>query len=146
MNYEITLPIHEDLGGYKSILYLESSDARACRESLECMATYFRREFKYDYLQYKSTEHHEGFTGVLFLEKAMDLVQDIDHHPNRVIGGAGFWKKPNGYVLDWVWFHPFARNRGNLRKHWPELTNKFGKFEVTPPISAQMGRFLEKNA
>jgi hypothetical protein len=146
MDYEITLPIHDDLGGYKSILYLESSDARACRESLESMATYFKREFRFDHLQYASAEHHEDFTGVLFLEPDRDLAQNIDDRPNRVIGGAGFLKNPNGYVLDWVWFHPFARNRGNLRKHWPELKIKFGKFAVTTPISAQMQRCLEKNA
>lgn len=145
MDYEITLPIHEDLGGFKSILYLESKDLRSCRDSLELMAIYFKREFKYDYLQYESADHANDFTGVLFFERAMDLVKDIDHYPNRVIGGAGFWNKADGHVLDWVWLHPFSRNRGNLRKHWPELKNKFGNFELTPPISAQMGKFLEKN-
>ncbi|WP_414923415.1 hypothetical protein [Pseudomonas sp. IT-P294] len=146
MNYEIPLPTHDDLGGFKNILHLKLTDPRSHRDSLELMATYFKREFKYDHLQYETSEHTAGFTGILFLERAMDLVEDFDHYPNRVIGGAGFWKKTNGYILDWVWLHPFFRNRGNLKKHWPELRNKFGDFDVSPPVSSQMGKFLERNA
>ncbi|MBD1388643.1 hypothetical protein IC617_04305 [Neiella sp. HB171785] len=146
MKYEITLPIHEDLGGYKSLSYVDPESSKSCRDSLELMATYFRRECKYDHLQYESSCHHQKFTGVLFFEKAMDLVKEIDHYPNRVIGGAGFLEQSGGYTLDWIWIHPFSRNRGNLRKHWPKLKEKFGEFNLSHPISAQMARFLEKNA
>lgn len=147
MYYEISLPIIEDLEGYQDVVYLTPKSQKSHRDVLEVMATYFRREFTYDRLQYDSIEHDEDCVGILFCEKAMDLVKNMDHYPNRVIGGACFWKTRDGdYFLDWVWFHPFARNRGNLKKAWPIFKTKFGDFTLTKPLSAHMEKFLEKHA
>lgn len=145
MNYEIVLPILDDLEGYKDILYIEPSSCENQRDALETMALYFKREFGYDNLQYCKNEHTEDYFGILFCERAMDLVKDFDHYPNRVIGGACFRKMITGaYFLDWVWFHPFARNRKNLCEAWPKLRSKFGAFTLTKPLSAHMEKFLDK--
>lgn len=147
MYYEISLPIIEDLDGYQNVVYLTPETQKSHRDALEVMAKYFRREFKYDGLQYDSVEHDKDCVGILFCETAMDLVKDIDHYPNRVIGGACFWKTSEGdYFLDWVWFHPFARNRRNLKKAWPSFKKKFGNFTLTKSLSAHMEKFLEKHA
>ena len=84
--------------------------------------------------------------GVLFSEKAMELITNETPYPNRVIGGACFrQKKSNEYFLDWVWFHPFARNRKNLKNNWNEFKDKFGKFAVTEPLSSHMEDFIKKH-
>lgn len=147
MDYEIVLPILEDSGGYKDILYVEPSSCESQKDALEIMASYFKKEFRYDRPQYCKSEHSDDCFGVLFCEPAMDLVKDIDHCPNRVIGGACFRNKGNEeYCLDWIWFHPFARNRGKLRNIWPTLRREFGEFSLTPPLSAHMEKFVAKYA
>jgi hypothetical protein len=147
MDYNINLPILEDLGGYKEIVYVSPSSEENERDALERIASYFKREFRYDHLQYCKDEHSEDCIGVLFTERAMDLVKDIEHQPNRVIGGACFRKTDDdGYFLDWIWFHPFSRNRKKLRQHWPNFKERFGQFSVTEPLSAQMVGFLKNQA
>ena len=146
MNYEIQLPVLEDLDGYKELLFLTPSSPRSHRESLESFARYFKSEFRYDSLQYCANEHTHECTGVLLCEPARDLVKDIDHHPNRVIGGACFRGSADHYNLDWVWLHPFARNRHKLSKIWPKFKDKFGSFSVTEPLSAHMASFVKKHA
>ena len=76
----------------------------------------------------------------------MDLVENIDHHPYRVLGGGCFRELHDGaYQLDWVWLHPFARNRRKLKEQWPKFQDKFGAFTITLPLSAHMAKFVEKN-
>ncbi|WP_306522150.1 hypothetical protein [Rheinheimera sp.] len=146
MNYEIKLPILSDLDGYKPLIYIKPSSPKKQKEALEKMAVYFRREFKYDYVQYSKENHGSDCTGIIFTETAMDLVKNENHFPNRVIGGACFRQKSTGeYFLDWVWFHPFARNRKILKRHWPELKQKFPNFTLTKPLSAHMEAFVKKH-
>ncbi len=116
------------------------------RDALEVMATYFQQEFGYDGLQYCVNEHRLDCTGVLFVERARDQVKHIDHHLHRVIGGACFGEYDDKtFFLDWVWFHPFARNRGNLKKSWDDLRYRFGDFALTEPLSSHMKSFIEKH-
>lgn len=147
MNYKISLPVLENLEGYKSIIYVDNSSEISSKDSLELMATYFKKEFKYDHLQYCKDDDNSNCTGVLFAEKASDLVISQNHFPNRIIGGACFRLSKSGvYTLDWVWLHPFSRNRKKLRETWKEFKIKFGEFLCTKPLSAQMAKFLEKHA
>ncbi|MFQ3226745.1 MAG: hypothetical protein ACI8RW_000123 [Porticoccaceae bacterium] len=147
MNYELILPVLDDLGTYNELVYVKQDSKENQKDALEKMATYFRREFKYDYLQYCKLEHSEECTGVIFTERAPDLVKHQTHFPHKVIGGACFWKQDDeDFNLDWVWFHPFARNRKKLKKYWPGFKEKFGDFKLTPPVSAQMSAFLDKHA
>jgi len=146
MAYSIELPISEEYQSNEGCLYVTHMSIESHKDALETMATYFKREFKYDYIQYCKEEHTPDCTGILFVERALDKVKNVNHHPHRVIGGACFRKKENDtYVLDWVWFHPFARNRKNLKKHWAKFKSKFGEFTLTPPLSAQMEKFVERN-
>ena len=147
MDYEICLPIIDDLEGYKELIYITPSSEDNQKEALEKMASYFKRELHYDHLQYSKEDHNDNCIGILIAEKANDIVKNYDHRPNRIIGGACFGKKSSGeYFLDWVWFHPFARNRKKLSRIWPELRQKFGQFTVTKPLSAHMAKFLDKHA
>lgn len=145
MNYNIELPILDSLEGYKHLLYVEPTSDYALKNALETIACYFRQEFRYDHLQYDKSEHPSDCIGVLFCERAMDLVKDDDHYPNRVIGAACFHKgETQPYFLDWIWFHPFARNRGRLSRDWQALQSKFNKFGFTEPLSPHMAAFLKK--
>ena len=145
MNYNIELPILDSLEGYKDLLYIEPTSDCALKTALETMACYFKQEFRYDYLQYDKSEHPSECTGVLFCERAMDLVRDENHFPNRVIGGACFRREETEfYFLDWIWLHPFARNRGRLSREWKAMESKFGKFGFTEPLSPHMAAFLKR--
>ncbi|WP_166109307.1 hypothetical protein [Pseudoalteromonas sp. Z9A5] len=147
MDYKITTPVLDNIGGYKDLVYVKPDSQENQKDALEQMATYFKREFKFDTLQYCKEEHQEKCTGVIFTERAMDLVETETHYPHKIIGGACFWEQESGdYTLDWIWIHPFARNRKKLKEYWPILKEEFGEFTLSPPISAQMSAFLEKHA
>lgn len=146
MSYEINTPVIEN-DEHKDIFYIVPSSDDGLQSTLETLAEYFKKEFRYDHLQYCKYDDNSDCIGFLISERAMDLVEDIDHHPYRIVGGGCFRKAQSGdYVLDWVWFHPFSRNRGKLKKVWPQLKQKFGKFTVTEPLSPHMKSFLEKHA
>lgn len=145
MNYDIKLPVLEDLDGYEEILYIEQSSNKNQKQALELIAYYFKREFNYDNLQYCAKDLNDDCVGILFVERATDLVKHDEHYPNRVIGGACFRKENDNYFLDWIWLHPFARNRKKLSGYWPGFKSKFRNFEVTPPLSAHMSAFIEKH-
>jgi hypothetical protein len=147
MNYEINSPVIENNHKHKGILYVLPSSEDEFQSALEVYAEYFKKEFRYDQLQYCKTDDNRDCTGFLITKRAMDLTKDVNHNPYRIVGGGCFRNNRSGdFVLDWVWFHPFARNRGELKKHWPEFRKNFGNFTVTEPISSHMKSFLEKHA
>ena len=69
----------------------------------------------YDNVQYEADNHNENCVGFLFTENAMDVCTD-EHvgMPCRCVGGCCFRKVQDTWVLCWVWFHPFFRDRGLL--------------------------------
>lgn len=110
------------------------------------IAKYFKNEMGFDHLQFdESMYDNEDFTGFLLLQRAMDLVEREDHFPSRIVGGGIFVKYCSAYELDWVWIHPFSRNRKVLRDRWGGFKEKFGNFSVAKPLSAQMAAFLQKH-
>lgn len=147
MDYTIELPILEDFQSHENIFFIDEGSKSSQKEALELMASYFKKEFNYDHLQYCKDDNNIDCIGVLFVEIARDQVKDFDHHPHRVVGGACFRNKGSEtYKLDWIWFHPFARNRKKLKNHWEQLKTKFGDFTITEPLSAHMAKFVEKYA
>lgn len=147
MKYEIISPVIESNNDHKDIIYILPTSDDELQSVLETLAEYFKKEFRYNHLQYCKYDDNRDCIGFLITERAMDLVKELDHHPYRIIGGGCFRvKEANIYTLDWIWFHPFARNRGKLKKIWPKLKVKFGNFKITPPLSSHMISFLNKHA
>lgn len=54
-------------------------------------------------------------------------------------GASGKWS------LDWVWLHPYERNRKHLTTAWSYFLETFGDFRVEPPYSHAMKAFLNKH-
>jgi hypothetical protein len=146
MKYKIDSPVIQNNVEHKEILYVFPSSDDEIQSALELLAEYFKKEFRYDYLQYCKRDSNSDCTGFLITERALDLTEEFDHHPYRIVGGGCFRTNgPDNYFLDWVWFHPFARNRGRLKKLWPLFKEKFGEFSITEPLSAHMKEFITKH-
>jgi hypothetical protein len=144
MDYSIELPVSVEFQSYEGVVFVYQDSIASHKIALGSMASYFKKEFHYDYLQYCEEEHDPDCIGVLFVERAYDKVENIDHHPHRVVGGACFRKRTEIFVLDWVWLHPFARNRKILKNNWANFKSRFDEFEVSTPLSAHMESFLKK--
>lgn len=135
-----------EMVGYPPVLFIDRTSIEQWKAHLAVIARYFKKEMKFDNLQFdESMYDNEDFVGFLFLERAMDLVAHEDHYPNRVVGGGVLVEHGASYELDWVWLHPFSRNRGLLRNSWKTFARRFGQFSVATPLSVQMSAFLEKH-
>ncbi|GAB3656293.1 hypothetical protein [Ramlibacter alkalitolerans] len=145
MKYQLPTPVFE-IEGYPERIFVERDSPLEIKKALALMARHFKLEFRYDHLQYDEFDEDETCVGVLLCERAMDLIEHEDHYPNYVIGGCCFRTAVSGdYVLDWIWLHPFARNRGKLKALWPQFRKRFGNFTLRHPVSPHMEAFLEKH-
>jgi hypothetical protein len=116
---------------------------RRLRTAVECLARYFKREFHYDFIQYSATDSDptaRAFVWTTEWDYRHDDSWDV------VIGACCFrWRaedRPAHWALQWVWFHPFARRRGNLSKAWPYFRQRFGAFDIEEPVSEAMRAFV----
>ncbi len=147
-DFAIELPISEyfySLNGLINVCSISSEDLKI---SLQLFATYFKKEFRYDFLQYnvKQSGNDTRYEGFLFSEFAMDYLEEDSPACYRLIGGGCFkLGHDNTWRLDWVWLHPFARHRGNLSKHWGGFRKRYGEFSIEEPLSPDMADFLRKN-
>jgi len=110
------------------------------RLRVEKFANYFRREFAYDFIQY-SAKNDGGYSAYLFCDKTFA--------GHLAIGACCFrWSEEveikSCWILQWVWLHPYFRDRGYLTDAWEYFNKKLGPFAVESPLSNAMGSFLEK--
>lgn len=116
---------------------------KTVRDVVQRYATYFRREFRYDFVQYNATEQY------VLKQTRPFLIEDNVYSSGRYIGAGRFewmnWKDaPHGWCLMWIWIHPYYRNRGVLSGLWPTFEAWCPNFYIDTPISPPMDGFLKK--
>lgn len=150
LSYRIQLPIIPT-SLEKQLGHLWTQPARVLWDSdkrlhlmVEKLAKYFRREFQYDSIQYSARESMEK-NGT---QEAFLWTNDPGCR-HFAIGACCFrWRvwtnAPPGWALQWIWLHPYERNRGRLTRAWPYFQDRFGDFHVEPPLSPAMRAFLAR--
>jgi hypothetical protein len=95
----------------------------------------FRREFRYDFVQWQSTggDNDPMVRGLLF-----------GNEDGAIVGACAFRRRNDLWGLQWVWFSPRHRRQGHLARRWEKLRETFGDFQVETPVSLEMQRFLAK--
>ncbi|PHO11684.1 hypothetical protein CPG38_11700 [Malaciobacter marinus] len=123
-----------------TIIEVDKQSEKKLFEEVYKLAKYFKEELNYDSVPFcPYGDLREEYKALLFIEEPM---------PYRIYGACSFGiqkftEEPNRWVLKWIWLHPFFRNRGNLKKNWNKLEEKFGNFLIESPISNDMNSFLE---
>jgi hypothetical protein len=116
------------------------------RRAVQYFAIMFKREFEYDILQYSIQREKPNDDDITkpFLFGHYDGEGKI-----LTFGGCCFRHRVNYYKdvhdhwgLQWVWIHPFMRNKGFLGGVWPYFEDKFGDFMIERPVSKAMGRII----
>ncbi len=112
------------------------------------IAKYFKEELNYDIVPYcPYGDLREKYNALLFTEKAYDIFEN-EPIPYLIFGACNFTiqkftESDDYWKLEWIWFHPFFRNRGNLKANWNYLEKEFGNFLIGTPISNDMKMFLK---
>lgn len=109
-------------------------------EEMYTRAMAFKREFHYDFVQWKSREGQEDHDvhGYLF-----------SGDQGEIVGACAFRNRSEDvetkkWALQWIWICPRERRKGHLAKRWPDFRSLFGDFMVEPPVSENMQAFLKK--
>ena len=153
-DFSIELPLSNSYWSDDGIIFVGKESDSDLRRKLQTFAYYFKREFKYDFTQYREDEHlrsDKKCEGFLFSEFAIDRLEEDQPDPYRLCGGGCFrWREREAgepkWELDWVWLHPFFRHRNLFSSQWALFKDRFGDFGIAQPISADMERFLKKHS
>lgn len=127
------------------------SSPKVAKSALEQHARNFKREQRYDGVQYCSLDYHDpkSIGAFIWIEECMNN----DFVDQRVIGGACFryrdnyseeCKEWNGWAMQWVYVHPNFRRNGLLNDSWDYFKARYGDFVVEEPLSTEMNFFLAK--
>jgi hypothetical protein len=111
----------------------------AHRRIIERFGYYFKREFQYDFPPFE-TDVIRRYQAWIFASKERDpdwrpfgACEFVPNNPTN----AQYW------VLAWIWFHPYFRGNGYLKRAWPIFVADLGgPIEVSQPISRAMLGFL----
>ncbi|WP_421445827.1 GNAT family N-acetyltransferase [Agrobacterium tumefaciens] len=130
---KLTEAIQRDLDA----VWVDADSPKWKRQEVYERSRLFRREFGYDFVQW-SVEHDPDAIGFLFADEE-----------GRIVGACSFRTQPewNGrrWRLYWIWLCPSARRSGRLGHQWERFTQRFGIFDIEPPVSEAMKAFLIKN-
>lgn len=146
MDYTIKLPrfVKRRLGEpfYTNLLLVNSYAAAARKNQVLHFARYFRREFKYDFVQFGGpSENENDFEAWLFFE-------DRSSYEEIPIGACCFrhrkYTDHHHWGLQWIWLHPYFRSQGILKNNFPFFVDRYGSFVPEPPLSKSMEAFASK--
>jgi len=154
MDYSLSLPMtKEDNINYQGVVEVtnQTGDNKLYEDTYK-IAKYFKRELNYDRVPFElSGISSKPYSTLLFTQIDYDLkAAEEDNH--YTIYGACYFNKVNlfkeqheeTWVLRWVWIHPFFRNRGDFRKLWGVMEEKYGDFYIDKPVSCNMQKFLDR--
>lgn len=125
-------------------IFVHNKQPMSIHLAVEQLAYYFQREFNYDFIQYTAYEDKENPKSNAY------IWIDSDFYGTFAIGAIVFRfltdaHQPKKWSLEWVWFHPYYRNKGLLTAAWKSFQKKYGKdFLIEPPTSKAMDAFLIK--
>jgi hypothetical protein len=110
------------------------------RREVERFARYMRREFNYD-LPLFDADEQTTYCAHLFGDMQHKVWVGACCFRMQYFGDLGVhWAR-----MEWVWMHPYFRDRGILQSHWRTLRSKHHDFAVSGPVSKAMKSFLMKN-
>jgi hypothetical protein len=108
------------------------------RKEVYDRALEFKRDLGYDFAQWQTEARHDpDAIGFLFSDERGRIVGACAFRPQH---GAN--ERP--WRLDWIWICPEARRLGQLDRQWDRFRQRFGVFDIEPPISDAMQAFLRK--
>lgn len=122
------------------LVLVTSNSSRWRHGEIYLRALAFKREFRYDFVQWESPEGDSdpSARGYLFMNP-----------DNIVVGACAFrqreYKDKAVWSLQWIWITRKYRRAGVLTKHWKTLRQRYGDFHLEHPVSDAMVAFLEKN-
>ncbi|MCO8166243.1 hypothetical protein NJC40_00415 [Pseudomonas sp. 21LCFQ02] len=122
---------------------VDSSSPLWMHEAVYQRARAFRREFRYDRVQWDGSNERrasEGWHGYLFAGDSY----------GTIAGACGFYhgrsdQEAGQWGLHWIWLAPKFRHQGILKAHWADFLSRYGEFYVEPPISEAMQGFIRKH-
>jgi hypothetical protein len=119
------------------------------RKAVYKIAQYFKREFRYDFVQYGYNGNEKDELHCAFLWIDPECVELAVDFKVPCVGATCFrWRTTADdtpiWVMDWVWFHPYYRRRGLLTAAWPLFKERFKNFACEHPLSDPMKKFLHK--
>ena len=125
-----------------NVVTIDKSSDSFLWDEFQKIENYFNKEFDYGCIPNKNC------TPLLFTQEAINVYKEKSM-PYRIYGACAFEKlktrkEGDHWVLGWIWLHPFFRNRGYIKKHWPVLEKRFGNFLIKEPVSNSMLSFLKR--
>jgi len=143
----IYLPSVIDLDQSKAIgncFIANKNQPVSIHKAIEKLSYYFKNEFNFDYVQYTAfgDMNNAKSQAYIWIDDDWDDTFAVGACCFRFLGDVG---QCNKWSLEWIWFHPYYRNKGLLAGAWKSFEKKYGKdFHIQPPLSKGMERFLEK--
>ena len=130
----------ESVQGRHYLCLVTTESPRWMHKEIYLRASAFKRELKYDFVQWESPRGDTDpyVQGCLFV------------NPDSILVGACAlrWREHDErffWGLQWIWISPDYRRRGILTRHWSELRESYGDFLVEGPVSEEMIGFLKKH-
>ncbi len=141
--YTIVLPELELAAN--AVIEVTNDSPRKLQQAAFKIAEYAKREIGFDFVPF-SVDDDEQFVAYLFTDHG-DYAAKL--RAVAVFGACCFrYRKytnaPAAWALQWVWLHPYFRNKKHLSEAWRQFKDRFGVFYVEPPFSPAMKHFLQQ--
>lgn len=130
-------------------LHLIAEDDEWHRRAVQVLATYYALEFQqtpmYRYWEKETIENQpKTFIWVVPSQLTSIIIGAcvIRYREKATQSCLCRYEQPEGWAMQWLYFHPSCRRRGYLSLAWDELVENHGPFWLEEPLSRDMHSFI----
>jgi hypothetical protein len=128
-----------EMANEKDVFLVKCTSKPYIKAYVKKFAEFFRKEFRYDFVQFCPKEI-DNYNAFLFpTTDFMSLVGACCFREREYKDTGRKW------CLQWIWLHPYYRDKGILKKNWKYFEDMLGDFYVETPYSSSMRGFLQSH-
>ena len=123
---------------------VDKNQPMSIHKAVEQLAYYFKREGRFDFVQYTANEdkNSKNSNAYIWIDTDWEDTFAVGACAFRFLGDVGQIKN---WSLQWAWMHPYYRCKGLLTGAWSSFVEYYGKdFDIELPLSHEMECFLKK--
>jgi len=119
------------------------------KKAIYKIAKFFKNEFSYDFIQYAEKENDTQHIAYCWIHpQIVPIISHMDDFRVSIIGATCFRYRKNYknmkpfWGMQWMWLHPYFRDKGYFKKSYPIFKEKIGEFIMEPPFSRTMATLV----
>jgi hypothetical protein len=123
----------------KSVIRVREPAHHGLRRAAEVLAYQFKRETPFDFAPYRADARNAAQEVWLLASPVVAV-----GYSEAISGAVGIVLRPEGWVVHWLWVHPWERGLGLIDSAWPQISGEYDDLDFEGPFTVAGAHLVKR--